>query len=318
MLIYIQSRGKNQDQDYRWLLIKSDEHYPENPSFLIQSIGNSTLKPVDLIESQKQSIILVADRGNYYLLVTGLKAREDRTDFTGRSIRNSVLWICQKDSENVKVRSLLIKALKGKLEPEIDETINASGKYGFEVDYKSLVKSSNSVLDVENNRNTDPSCKIGSNCELLRQETALELQTNPLPDRNGLLVLVTSIKSASILKEASVWRGLSDRIEDERFEEYSSLKTINQQAQKKTVFLGIAIALILIITTALIIIKLTTPQKPQIDPNPQIQEESTHLEEKSGISSKKALTSTESLSVCQNRKEIDYFLSPCSSNVKNN
>ena len=103
MPIYIQSRGKKQDEDYRWFRIKSAEYYPENPDFLMQSLANSTLKPVNLIESQKQSIILVADRDNYYLLVTGLKAKENRTDFTGRSIRNSILWICQKDSENAKV-----------------------------------------------------------------------------------------------------------------------------------------------------------------------------------------------------------------------
>ncbi len=279
MPIYIQSRGKNQDQDYRWFRIKSAEYYPENPDFLMQSLGNSTLKPVNLIESQKQSIILVADRNNYYLLVTGLKARENRTDFTGRSIRNSILWICQKDSENAKVRSLLIRALKGKLDQEIDKTISACGEYGFKVDYKSLVELSDSVLDVENNRNTDPSCKIGSNSESLRQEIALELQTSPLPDRNGLLILVTSIKSASILKEAAVWRGLSNRIEDEEFEEYSFLGTVNQQAQKKTVFLGIAIAIILLIAIVLLIIKFTTLQKPQpeITPTPStIQESSSY------------------------------------------
>ena len=277
MSIYVQSRGKNQDQDYRWFRIKSVEYYPENPDFLMQPIGNSTFKPVDLIESQKQSIILVADRDNYYLLVTGLKAREDRTDFTGRSIRNSVLWICQKDSENIKVRSLLIRALKGKLEQEIDKTINACGKYGFKVDYKSLVKLSNSVSNVENNRNTDPSCKIGSNSESLRQEIALELQTSPLPDRNGLSILVTSIKSASVLKESAVWRGLSNRIEDEELEKYSSLETVDRQAQKKTIFLGIAIAIILLIAIALLIIKFTTLQKlqPEITPIPSTIQESS-------------------------------------------
>ncbi len=33
MAIYIQSRGKNQDRDYRWLRIKAEEYYPENPKF---------------------------------------------------------------------------------------------------------------------------------------------------------------------------------------------------------------------------------------------------------------------------------------------
>ena len=261
MDIYIQSRGKNQDRDYRWLLITSDEHYPKNPDFLTQFIANSTFKPIDLIESQKPSIILVADRDNYYLLVTGLKANEDRTDFTGRSIRNSVLWICQKDGNNAKVRSLLIRALKGKLEQQIDKTISAGGKHGFEVDRESLEKFSDSVSNVEDNRNTDLSCKIGSNCELLRQKLALELQTSSLPDCNGLLVLITSIKSASALKESGVWRGLSNRIKDE-FEVYSLLKTLDRQAQKKTI-LPKVIVIILLIAIAFLAMEFTTLQKPQ-------------------------------------------------------
>lgn len=309
MPIYIQSRGKNQDQDYRWLLIKSDKYYSENPSFLMQPIENSTLKPVDLIESQKQSIILVADQDNYYLLVTGLKAR-DRNDFAGRSIRNSVLWMCQKDNENVKVRSLLIRALEGELEQQLDETINASGRYGFEVDYKSLVELSNSALDIGNNHKTDLDCKIGNNSESLRRKIISELQISSLPDRNGLLMLVTSIKSAPALIKTGVWRGLSDRIEGEELEEYSSLKTINPQAQKKTVFLGIAIALVLAIAIALIIIKLTTPQQPQPQINPSSSSQKTSFPQN--------LELLEQSINCIQAQENNYFLSPCSWNASKN
>lgn len=265
MAIYIQSRGINQDRDYRWLRIKSNQYYPENPDFLLQSIDNLVARPIDLIESQKSSIILVARRNDYCLLVTGLKARPERTDFAGRSIRNSVVWICQKEQENI-IRSLLIRALQGKLEPEIDATISNGGEYGFEVDYQSLVELFNSALNLENNQNTDLSCKIGSNSESLRQEIALELQANPLPDRSGLLVLVTSIKSAAALKETTVWRGLSSRIDAEKLAEYSFGKTVNQQTQKKTIFWGLAIAIILIMAIAL----MTIPEKsePETIPTP--------------------------------------------------
>ena len=40
MAIYVQSRGRNQDRDYCWLRIKSNEYYPENPDFLLQPISN--------------------------------------------------------------------------------------------------------------------------------------------------------------------------------------------------------------------------------------------------------------------------------------
>ncbi len=215
MVIYLQSRGKNQDQDYRWLRIKSNESYPENPDFLSQSIDNLSLKPVDLIESQKFSVILVARKNDYCLLITGLKAREERTDFTGRAVRNSLLWICQKDPGNIIIRSLLIRALRGELEREIDQTINIAGQYGFEVDYQLLKDLLNSTLAIANNQNTDLNGKIAKNSELLRQELALELETNTLPPQQGLLVLITSIKSASALKATNVWRGLSNRVESE-------------------------------------------------------------------------------------------------------
>ena len=313
MPIYVQSRGKNQDQDYRWLKIESDRYYPEKPSFLLQFINNSLFKPVDLIESQKQSVILVADRDNYYLLVTGLKARE-RTDFAGRSIRNSILWICQKDSETKKVRSLLIRALKGKLEQEIDKTINASGKYGFEVDYESLVERSNSVLDIKNNQNTDLSYKIGGNCVSLREEIALELESNVLPNKEGLLVLVTSLKSADSLKKTRVWRGLSNRVKSEELEKYGSLAITQFTAEKKTLWLGIAIALVSIIAIV-ITVKLITSTQPQIEKSPSsIQNpypNSSNFLEKQSNSIKSSLN-------CQIAQKKNFFLSPCSFNNSNN
>ena len=313
MIIYVQSRGKNQDQDYRWLKIKSNEYYPDNPDFLLQPINNSPVRPIDLIESQKPSVILVATHNDYYLLVTGLRSSKERSDFTGRPVRNSVLWIVKKDRENIIIRSLLIQALRGELDGAIDRTINISGQYGFEVDYKALKELSNSTLAIGNNEPIN-SCKIGKNYDSLREEIALELESNTLPNKEGLLVLVTSIKSASALKETGVWRGLSNRVESEKLEKYDR----EDGTEKKTLWIWVAIASILIIAIALIIIKFTMPQQPKIEPSSPNLDKSTQLEKKSGNFSKKELTSTKLPSDCQNQKEIDYFLSPCSSNVKSN
>lgn len=315
MTIYIQSRGKNQDQDYRWLKIKSNECYPENPEFLLQPINSFKVRSIDLIESQKPSIILISKHNDYCLLVTGLNAREERSDFTGRLVRNSILWICRKDSKDSKdIRSFLIDALRGELEEKIDSCINNSdNEYGFEVDYLSLQELINDIK-VESNNNTDTNNKIGNNSEYLRQKLALELENNPLPDIEGLLVLVTSIKSASSLKEISVWRGLSNRVIYEEFEDYSFSVTESQQGQKKTVYISIAIALILIIAISIVIIQFLKLQKPQpeINPNdPILQKQSQKLLDKAG-------TSTELPSDCQKAKEEIYILSPCSLNMSKN
>ncbi len=320
MAIYVQSRGKNQDQDYRWLRIKSNEYYPENPDFLLQPISTLSVRAIDLIESQKPSIVLVATQNDYYLLVTGLKARKERTDFTGRPVRNSVLWIIRKDCENLIIRSLLIRALRKELDKNIDKDIDISGEYGFEVDYDRLKHLSNSTLAIGNNQNTDLNCKLGKNCDSLREELALELESNTLPDREGLLVLVTSIKSAYSLKETGVWRGLSNRVESEEFKQYSSLAIIKPGTEKKTLWLAIAIAIILLLAIAILI----TIQKPQpkINPNSPTLEQSTSEENSVKLSKKdlkKDLTSsTELPSVCQNQKKQNYFLSPCSLDVSKN
>lgn len=306
MAIYIQSRGKNQDEDYRWLKIKENEHFSKTPDFLLQSLDNLSVKPVDLIESQKFSIILVKSPRYFCLLITGLKAKENRTDFQGRRIRNSLFWICDTtkiQNAEAKVRSLLIRALNGDLEQEIDSAIVSGGKYGFEVEQSCLEQLLlNSPLLPKNNQSENVCCKIGSNSQLLRQELASELQTYSLPDRNGLSILVTSIKSASALKEANVWRGLSNRIKDEEFEEYSSLETVDRQTQKKTVFLGIAIAMLLLIAIAFSIIKTNTPQKlePEVIPTP------------STIQKNSPTTSKEELNLSVNlikAKEISYLIS---------
>lgn len=311
-IYYIQSRGKNQDKDYRWLRVKSNEYYPENPDFLLQPIKNLSLRPIDLIESQKFSLILVAKKNDYYLLITGLESKT-RTDFMGRSLRNSLFFVGKKDSNNIEIRSLLIRALRGEIDGEIDKVISDGDQYGFEVDYTNLKQLLNSTLAIENIYQTDLRCKIGNNCDYLREELALELESNVLPDREGLLVLVSSIKSASSLKTTGVWRGLSNRVESEKFEKYGSLDIKTNQAQKKTIWLLIAIAIVIIIAI-LITVKLVPLKQSQIEKlnSPSIQNPSPNsLKMDSSSIELPPLT-------CQIAKEENLFLSPCFLNNKDN
>ncbi len=310
MAIYIQSCGISQDNDYRWLKINQNEAKPENPQVLLQSINNLSIKPIELIDSQKSSIILLSLRNDYCLLVTGLRARKERTDFMGRPIRNSVLWICQKDNENLKIRSLVIQALRGELDSKIDKTIINAGEYGFEVNYDSLKELSNSTLAIGNSYQTNSSFKIGKNCDSLREELALELESSTLPDKEGLLIVVTSIKSAYSLQESGVWRGLSNRVESEEFKPYSSLAIAKPGTEKKTLWLGIAISMILLIAIALIIIKLTTPQQPQPQINPSSSSQKTSFPQN--------LELLEQSINCIQAQENNYFLSPCSWNASKN
>lgn len=306
MAIYVQSRGKNQDQDYRWLKITEHEHLSKTPKFLLQTLDNLPVKPVELIESQKFSIILVKSSRSFCLLITGLKAGENRNDFQGRRVRNSLFWICDTteiQNAEMKVRSVLIRALHGDLEQKIDSAIDSGGKYGFKVKQSSLEQI---LLDSPPLPKNDPSknlsCKIGSNSKSSRQKLASELHTYSLPEQNGILVLVTSIKSASALQEIDVWRGLSSRIKDDEFEEYSSPEAVNRQAQKKTVFLGIAVAIILIVAIAFSIIKTNTPPKPE----PEVIPTPSTIQKNSPTTSKEELNPSVNLIKA---KEISYLIS---------
>lgn len=311
MIVYVQSRGKKQDEDYRWLKIKENEHSLKTPKFLLQNLENSSVRPVDLIESQKFSIILVRSNRYFCLLITGLKAKENRNDFQNRRVRNSLFWICDTteiQNAEMKIRSLLIRALHGDLEPEIDSAIDSDGKYGFRVKQSNLEQI---LLDSPPLLKNDPSkissCKISSNSKSFRQKLASELHTHSLPERNGILVLVTTIKSASALQEIDVWRGLSSRIKDDEFKEYSSLEAVDRQAQKKTVFLSIAIAIILLIAISI----LTIWQKPQ----PKITPNSSPSQKTSSLQNSESLE--QSINCIQAQKN-NYFLSPCSWNISKN
>jgi hypothetical protein len=268
MVIYVQSRGISQDNDYRWLKIQKDRQVCENPQLLNEPI-NSVGKPVDFIDSQKFSLILARSRQNLFLLVTGLKAREERTDFMGRKIRNSVIWLYHDDLENEqKIRAITVLGLRGELEAEVDRAISIGGEYGFEVDFEEIKQIGDSIR-VETNNNADLVPKIGNNSEQLRQELALELETNCLPNQNGLLVLVTSIKTASTLKQAKVWRGLSNRIAHDKLTPIKATSQLDKQSeitalpvetssriqrtQKKTLLILTAIA-----TVAILVILILT------------------------------------------------------------
>jgi hypothetical protein len=211
MTIYILSRGQKEDQDYSWFKIKKENLIRETPPIFKRV-------PVEtVIEHQKPSMILARQDSEFLLLVTGLKAREERTDFMGRSVRNSIAWVYSDSEEHEKIlRFLAIRALKNELESELDQAITIGGEYGFQVDRNALEQ-----LAFPENIESQPAeivCKLGKNCPKLRQNLAEELQKYSIPSRDGFLIIITTLKAKSALSLSGVWRGLSDRIENEEWE----------------------------------------------------------------------------------------------------
>ncbi|BAZ43167.1 hypothetical protein NIES4102_01650 [Chondrocystis sp. NIES-4102] len=268
MLVYVQSRGIAQENGYCWLNVLENKILPEKPDFVVIANGNA-IKLDDLIDTQKYSLVLVRSNQEYYLFITGLKARKERADFMGRQVLNSLLWIYKATASNEeKIRSIVIKALEGTIEGEVDQLINPGGEQEFQIDYERLRELSNQT-QINHNKIKYTINKIGNNCQNLRTELAQELETITLPETEGVLILITSIKSSSALKEIGVWRGLSNRVELTEFEEYNLVKTPANQAQKKRILLGLAIALILVIAIAFFwVIKTQHPSQPEITPTP--------------------------------------------------
>jgi hypothetical protein len=265
MVLYIQSRGTSQDNDYRWLKISEKNPTLKNPDFLNNSIDNISI--IELIDSQYHSIILAKLSSYFCLLITGLVSK--RIDFMGRQIRNSVLWVYRYDSDNEKiVRAITVKALRGELDDLVDLAISDGGDYGFQVDYEKIT---NLVNQVEGEpQNADPDYKIGSNSKTLKQALAEELKSKCLPSlkKDSILVVTTTFKTADALKKAHVWRGLSSKIDGDDWEiyQYNSQRqaTVTGKKQFLLLLIGVVIILILFLT-----MKLMTPN-PQPETNPTI------------------------------------------------
>ncbi|MBD2612006.1 hypothetical protein H6G94_12075 [Nostoc punctiforme FACHB-252] len=250
MQLYVQSRGINQEYDYRWLKIKQHNQVPEIPPILQTQISDNSgtaFRVADMIDSQVPSIILIRSNGELLLLVTALEAREERIDFMGRRVRNSVVWIYPENNEQA-LRSLTVRALRGELQQEVDRAITIGGEYGFTVLFEEITRLANP--EAIDNYEADLKPKIGKNFLKLREELALELERHKLPQRNGLLILVTSIKTKPALIEANVWRGLSNRLVNDDWEiipEKKSLTGIWILVLAVVIVLAIALLLIIII-----------------------------------------------------------------------
>ncbi|MEC4814056.1 MAG: hypothetical protein SAK29_12400 [Scytonema sp. PMC 1069.18] len=209
MKIYVQSRGLSQDYDYCWL--------PEVPPILKKYRIN------DLIQSESPSLVLGRYENQLILLITGLEASE-RADVQRRKIRNSVAWVGEDNQENEeKLRAIAACALQDKLketlQDEIDQAVTFGGEFGFQVAFEDI--SQLSVAETITTRSFPAKVdkKIGKNSKNLRDNLAYDLEESCLPKGNDFnntpLVIVTGIKSENALKQAGVWRGLSNLVQGE-------------------------------------------------------------------------------------------------------
>jgi len=206
MEIYVQSRGVSEKNGYCWLQIVENSQQRVDEPLPIKKFK-------DLLQTEALSILLARENNQLLLLVTGIKA-STRTDFMGRTIRNSVAWI-GKESDECILRAIAIRALESfrgedSLKEEIDAAVKPDVEDGFQVNFDALkAQELAKIVEVENNA-PDKNIEIGlSNNEENEKKLLQDLKGCQLPDKQGPLVVFTGIKSQSALKEAGVWRGYS-------------------------------------------------------------------------------------------------------------
>ncbi len=219
MNIYVQSRGFEQDYDYRWLEITDGSQQRDEPP-MYQRISN-------LIDSKAFSVVLMRLPSNQLLLlITGIKASE-RRDIWNRRIRISIAWVGEYSDEAV-FRMLAAKALdeneQNVLAKQIDDAVIFGSNQGFQVSFQNIARlvQIDQIQDLIQNDPPDKRRKVAKNSPEMKNALAEELKKTCLPTQEELLVVVTGIREIGVLKAAEVWRGLSSIAGTDGWEEISN------------------------------------------------------------------------------------------------
>ncbi len=209
MEVYVQSGGVS--KEYSWV---SESDLPEDD-----------LKPMlNMVDSDYFSVVIYPPKQDRLLLLVTALPSKSRMDNRTRTIYNSVLWV-GKDSDEATLRAIAIKALNGELADQVDKAVlsdNDPNKPGFTVDFEKLNRDNLALPYVDVKENPDNSNKIGNLSALKNSLIAEELKKYSLPKHDGMLVVVCSTVSESSLKQAKVWRGLSDTIYGDEWLELSA------------------------------------------------------------------------------------------------
>lgn len=266
MKIYILSRGVSEKHDYCWQQIDENSQQQAHEPILVKKFKH-------LLQTEAPSLLLARESTKLLLLVTGMRASE-RTDFMGRTIRNSVAWVGE-DADEPILRAIAIRALQSflsededpSLKKEIDDAVQPHENEGFKVDFEALkAHKIAEPISVEESA-PDPRRKIGKSDKRVG-ELVEELKECHLPKEEGALVVFTGIKAKSALEQAEVWRGLSNLVKVEDWPAQKkiggSVKGGSQADKTGKIIIILIISISLIALTVLLVIS-----QPRKEPSKQ-------------------------------------------------
>lgn len=202
----MQSCGISPEHGYQWVQVSNGGQIRAEPTILARQNVSK------LIYGEKFSIVLGRYDGKIVLFVANLEASRG-DDYRGRLVRNSIACIGEYHDETI-LRGIAVAALRGKLASPVDQAVQfdfEDEELGFRVipeQIDQLCHFRAKASQKTNSRNL-----IAKNNEQFCQELANALDDAQLPNREGPLVVVTTIKSPDVFKKEQVWRGLSNLVE---------------------------------------------------------------------------------------------------------
>jgi hypothetical protein len=223
--IFVETRGTS--RGYEWFEAENSQvKSPQIPDLVKQ-----------LADTEFESLVLYRESNKLILAITALKS--SRIDNRTRPIRNSLIWIAN-NNEEVKIRGIIVEYLtdKNKFEQQIATAITETSE----------IKIDNQKLEYIGNENKlkndfltgDKLTLKSANLDKYKQDLIEEIKQNSLPEKEGLLILVSENKSQKTFEEFKPWRGLSDNISNSQwitFENNKSdiIKGDNAEEKKKNI-----------------------------------------------------------------------------------
>jgi hypothetical protein len=206
MNCYVESCGFNPEHGYQWVQVSSSGQERAEPAILAKH------KVSTLIYGEKFSIVLGRYDGKIVLFVANLEASRGG-DYRGRLVRNSIACIGGYRDEAI-LRGIAVAALRGTLASLVDRAVQ-SDDFDEELGFRVIPEVINELchFKAKASQETDSRNLIAKNNDFFCQELANALDNQQLPNREGPLVVVTTIKRPDVFKKEQVWRALSESVE---------------------------------------------------------------------------------------------------------
>ena len=293
MDIYLQSCGKKETQDYRWIKIYADSAWIEQPERQDPPFIDQLSK---FYKPDTPAVILERNNQELRLLIYWLKTKERSVQYR-RPVYNSIALVSKDKKDYLLLQMLASEALEDwKIFAEKFDGLvkwDHDNEHGFKVEQSQLLEYiQNQAKESSHLENADQTRKLAQDVlnvdskspekQEIVQETkqewikklADELKTSQLPNLNGLLVVVAENVAEEVLTGV-VWRGISDRVKSS--EVWIEIPVPEEEFKKKSFTPYVLLAIIVISLFVILITVVFSLSQPQKNPNPQPSLPQTHL-----------------------------------------